>query len=209
MLVLGEVVIVLGVICYIAMRVISALKLKFKYKKPFNWLKELIRMLVVVYTFMVISVTLFPLVLLGDNTYGINSFKSLNYIPLTSIFSDIEQIGTAYDGDTLFMLKLIVKNVGGNILLLMPLGFFAPMLLDMYKRLKNTLLLGLLASLSIECLQFVELLLGIGMGRVVDIDDVICNVLGTVLGFLIYKMIFAILSKAMTPSQQSSELMNN
>ncbi len=178
------------------MRVISALKLK--YKKPFNWLKELIRMLVVVYTFMVISVTLFPLVLLGDNTYGINSFRSLNYIPLMSIFSDIEQIGTAYDGDTLFMLKLIVKNVGGNILLLMPLGFFAPMLLDMYKRLKNTLLLGLVAALSIECLQFIELLFGIGMGRVVDIDDVICNVIGTVLGFLIYRMIFAILSKDMT-----------
>ncbi|WP_370874606.1 VanZ family protein [Guptibacillus hwajinpoensis] len=195
-MVLGEVVIVLGVICYIAMRVISALKLK--YKKPFNWLKELIRMLVVVYTFMVISVTLFPLVLLGDNTYGINSFRSLNYIPLMSIFSDIEQIGTAYDGDTLFMLKLIVKNVGGNILLLMPLGFFAPMLLDMYKRLKNTLLLGLVAALSIECLQFIELLFGIGMGRVVDIDDVICNVIGTVLGFLIYRMIFAILSKDMT-----------
>lgn len=206
MLVDGEVVIVIGIICYIAVRVIFALKLK--YKNSFKWLKELIRMLAVIYIFMVISVTLFPLVL-GDNTYGINSFRSLNYTPLTSIWRDIEQIGTAYDGDTLFMLKLIVKNVGGNILLLMPLGFFAPMLLDMYMRLKNTLLLGLLVSLSIECLQFVELLLGIGMGRVVDIDDVICNVLGTVLGFLIYKMIFAILSKTMTPSQQSSGLMNN
>ncbi|TKD69384.1 VanZ family protein [Pseudalkalibacillus hwajinpoensis] len=206
MLVDGEVVIVIGIICYIAVRVIFALKLK--YKNSFKWLKELIRMLAVIYIFMVISVTLFPLVL-GDNTYGINSFRSLNYTPLTSIWRDIEQIGTAYDGDTLFMLKLIVKNVGGNILLLMPLGFFAPMLLDMYKRLKNTLLLGLLVSLSIECLQFVELLLGIGMGRVVDIDDVICNVLGTVLGFLIYKLIFSILSKAMTPSQQSSGLMNN
>jgi glycopeptide antibiotics resistance protein len=46
--------------------------------------------------------------------------------------------------------------------------------------------LGLLVSVSIECLQLVELVIDVGFGRTVDIDDVICNVIGTVIGYLIY-----------------------
>lgn len=66
-------------------------------------------MLAVIYIFMVISVTLFPVVL-GDNTYGINSFRSLNYTPLTSIWRDIEQIGTAIASSVIRLQVSGVKN---------------------------------------------------------------------------------------------------
>jgi glycopeptide antibiotics resistance protein len=67
-----------------------------------------------------------------------------------------------------------------------PLGFLVPVLWKDCKRIKNILMIGLIVSLSIESLQFVECLLGVGLGRIIDIDDVICNVFGTILGYLIY-----------------------
>jgi glycopeptide antibiotics resistance protein len=73
----------------------------------------------VIYILMVISVTMFSIVIGMNEGF---SFRSVNLIPLVSIFSEIRQIGTAYGGDSVFMIKLIVRNVGGNILLLMPLG---------------------------------------------------------------------------------------
>lgn len=70
------------------------------------------------------------------------------------------------------------KQVFGNILLFVPLGFF----ISKYCRLKNLggiMLISLLSSLSIETVQHF-------IGRSFDIDDVILNVCGGVIGFLIY-----------------------
>jgi glycopeptide antibiotics resistance protein len=84
------------------------------------------------------------------------------------------------------MIELIAKNIGGNILLLMPLGFCTPILFHKFNRFRNVVLLGLFMSICIECIQFVELLSGIVLWRSVDIDDVVCNVIGAVFGYLIY-----------------------
>ncbi|MBP2243060.1 glycopeptide antibiotics resistance protein [Cytobacillus eiseniae] len=189
----GGIVIVFGFICYIVLRVII-LVLKLKQKRSVFWLKELIRFLFVLYILMVASVTLFPLYIGASHIEF--SYKVINYIPLISIFRDISQVGIAYSGDTLFMIKLIVRNVGGNILMFMPLGFLLPLLWGKFKRLKNTIIIGLIISLSIESLQFVQCLFGVVFTRTIDIDDVICNVLGTFLGFCIYKLIILVLGKS-------------
>ncbi|WP_236620300.1 VanZ family protein [Sporolactobacillus laevolacticus] len=47
---------------------------------------------------------------------------------------------------------------------------------------------GLLVSVAIETLQFIEILFGTSI-RVADIDDVICNGAGAALGYLIYKIL--------------------
>ncbi|ALC80462.1 hypothetical protein AM592_01835 [Bacillus gobiensis] len=97
---------------------------------------------------MVVSVTLFPLALWID--YNIEHIKyCLNLIPLVSILKDFGQIGKAYDGDIIFMIEILIKNVGGNILLFIPLGFLVPILSKKYKHFKSTLLLGFLVSLCI------------------------------------------------------------
>lgn len=156
-----------------------------KYKKQIRveWVKEVLRFLSVIYISMVVSVTLFPIAL-GFNDESIFS-RTLNLVPLASIIKDFNQIGTAYDGDIIFMISLIVRNVGGNILLLMPLGFLAPFLWNKAKSLKGITILGLVFSVTIELLQLLETLAG-GWGRITDIDDVICNVLGVAIGFLVY-----------------------
>ncbi|WP_078411308.1 VanZ family protein [Priestia abyssalis] len=188
----GRVIIVLGVICYLVGRVIF-LRVKYKNTKTVYSLKEVIKFLFVLYILMVVSVTLFPLALWID--FNIEHIKyGLNFVPFVSILKDISQIGVAYDGDVVFMIGLIIRNVGGNILLLMPLGVLVPILSYKFRQFKNTVLLGFFISTSIEFIQFFELLAG-GWGRTVDIDDVICNVIGVSFGYLIYKIMFRIADK--------------
>ncbi|WP_242213385.1 VanZ family protein [Bacillus cereus group sp. BfR-BA-01383] len=186
----GSLFIILVVICYLIVR---GILIGVKNKKHVIWWKEIISFLFMVYICMVVAVTLFPLPIgFPSNIENLN--RSVNIIPFTSIIKDINQIGSAYDGDVLFMIGLIVRNVGGNILLLMPLGFLAPILWDKYKKVKNTILLGFAISVSIELLQLTESLFS-GVGRITDIDDVICNVQGSIFGYCIYKIFLKLATK--------------
>ncbi|MCU5376193.1 VanZ family protein [Bacillus cereus] len=186
----GSTFILLGVICYLIVRSIF---IGVRSKKDVNWWKELISFLFVIYIGMVIAVTLFPIPI-GFPT-GIENIRlSINIIPFASIIKDIGKIGIAYDGDVLFMIGLIVRNVGGNILLLMPLGFLAPIIWDICKKIKNTILLGLAISISIELLQLIESLFSSWI-RITDIDDVICNVIGSIVGYFIYKITLMLATK--------------
>lgn len=191
-LISGDLFIRLGIIFYLVGRSIL-IGIRYKKQKQLYLLKEIIGFLFIIYIFMVVSVTLFPLpIYFNTNVEFVH--HSINVIPLESIINDFSQIGVAYDGDVLFMIGLIVRNVGGNILLLMPLGFLAPILWDKFKSFKRITLLGFCVSISIEILQLLETLLG-GWGRITDIDDVICNVLGVMIGYLIYKLLIKIGSK--------------
>ncbi|PRT31879.1 VanZ family protein [Bacillus wiedmannii] len=186
----GSVFIIVGVICYLIVRSIF---IGMKSKKGVNWWKELISFLFVIYIGMVIAITLFPIPI-GFST-GIENIRlSINIIPFASIIKDIGKIGITYDGDVLFMIGLIVRNVGGNILLLMPLGFLAQIIWDKFKKIKNTILLGLAISISIELLQLIESLFSSWI-RITDIDDVICNVIGSIVGYFIYKITLMLASK--------------
>ena len=71
-------------------------------------------------------------------------------------------------------------NVGGNVLLFVPLGFLLPALRPVsWPRL---LLAGLLASASIEGLQLLQYIL-LGEDHVVSSDDVLLNVIGASVGY--------------------------
>ena len=72
-------------------------------------------------------------------------------------------------------------NILGNIFAFSPLGFLLPILFDKCNNVKKILIIGLTVSLSIEVVQVV---FSLGSG---DIDDIILNVFGTILGFWIYK----------------------
>ncbi|MDP4108259.1 MAG: VanZ family protein, partial [Bacillota bacterium] len=97
-----------------------------KNKKPVVWMWEGLKFLFVLYLSLVVAITLFPIII-GHKPNVLNEYRSLNLIPLVTIYRYFSQIGTAYDGDVGFMIELIAKNIGGNLLLLMPLGFCAPL----------------------------------------------------------------------------------
>ncbi len=74
------------------------------------------------------------------------------------------------------------KNLAVNIIMFMPCGFLASFFLKR-NRVWHILIFGIILSVIVEMLQA---LLGVGT---VDIDDVILNTLGTLIGYGIYKLI--------------------
>nr|WP_231607245.1 VanZ family protein [Fictibacillus sp. 18YEL24] len=154
-------------------------------KKPTILLNEMTKLLFVIYCLMVVSVTLFPFPIGFPVEYE-NLSAYLNLTPLVSILKQVSLIGTAYDGDILFMIGLIIRNVGGNILLFVPLGFLVPLIWKSVIHFNHIFLLAIGISVTIELLQLLESIFG-GWGRVTDIDDVICNVAGAILGYYINK----------------------
>lgn len=74
-----------------------------------------------------------------------------------------------------------ITNLFGNIIVFIPLGIFIPILFKKLGGLLKTAAVTLFASLSAEILQRVF------MVGSFDVDDIILNIIGGVLGFLIYK----------------------
>ena len=68
-----------------------------------------------------------------------------------------------------------------NVVLLIPLGIFVPVLWEKVNRLIDIARIGFLFSVFIEITQLIN-------NRQTDIDDVILNTSGAVIGFMIYKL---------------------
>ncbi|WP_066506373.1 VanZ family protein [Abyssisolibacter fermentans] len=71
-------------------------------------------------------------------------------------------------------------NIFGNIIAFMPLGFFLPLIFKRLSKFRYTLIIGVVSSLLIEILQIV---FAVGC---FDIDDIILNSTGIILGYMIY-----------------------
>ena len=97
------------------------------------------------------------------NIAGMRIVLSHNFIPLRGMLTDI-------------------TNSYLNVLLFIPLGVFVPCLWPVYRSMIKTVGLGLMTSLGIEILQIFTF-------RATDINDVITNVAGTMIGYLIGKLI--------------------
>lgn len=80
-------------------------------------------------------------------------------------------------------------NVIGNILLFMPLGFFIPLLFHKKNKLGLIALYGAVASLMIEIIQAFTAM------NLCDIDDIIFNTLGAILGCITFNILYKVLKK--------------
>ena len=72
-----------------------------------------------------------------------------------------------------------LKNTILNILLFVPLGFLLPTIWNEYRSAKKTLIAGFGISLIIEIIQIFTF-------RLTDVDDLITNTVGTILGYYLY-----------------------
>ena len=80
------------------------------------------------------------------------------------------------------------KNLACNIIMFMPFGFLVPLFVKT-RKIWQVFLFGMMLSILIEVVQH---LLKIGIA---DIDDVILNSTGTLVGFGIYKLIYCVALK--------------
>lgn len=83
-------------------------------------------------------------------------------------------------------IKNALYNVVGNILLFVPLGFFIPMLFKKLNNAKKILLYGFIASVTIEFIQYFTPM------NMSDVDDVIFNTMGALLGLACYRAFYKI-----------------
>ncbi|MDQ0352505.1 glycopeptide antibiotics resistance protein [Alkalibacillus filiformis] len=109
-------------------------------------------------------------------TFAYYDDASHNIVPFSSISNYFANF-THYNFNTWFY------NTLGNIIMFIPLGVLIPIVYDRSKRLYQVVLLSFLISLIIEGMQFVT-----GLG-VFDIDDIILNTIGGVIGFTIFKFV--------------------
>lgn len=80
-------------------------------------------------------------------------------------------------------LGAFVLNVFGNVAAFIPCGFFLPIISRRSKKWYNTVLISFLFSLMVELIQLVS-----KVGSF-DVDDLLLNTLGGVIGFILYKLI--------------------
>lgn len=96
-----------------------------------------------------------------------------------------------YDSITLWQhgdKRYFVISLLGNIIMFMPFGFFTPLLWN-NKSLRDSLLAGFLASLTVEICQLPQL------NRTTDIDDLWLNTFGAFLGWMCYKLMLKLFPK--------------
>jgi len=77
--------------------------------------------------------------------------------------------------------KLFFKNVIGNVLMFIPFGYFVNNILK-NRKFYISIILTFITSLSIEIIQMF-------IGRSFDIDDIILNIIGGLLGYLLYRIL--------------------
>ena len=76
----------------------------------------------------------------------------------------------------------------GNVLLLLPLGLLGPVVMPSLRRASRLALVALGCSVAIELAQLAGTSIRL-MNRSVDVDDVILNVAGALLGWLVWRTI--------------------
>jgi len=104
-----------------------------------------------------------------------NDFQSYsnNFIPFREIF----RYKNIHD-------PLFIWNVQGNIILFIPFGFIIADLINLKSGKHNiwlTMLVSFITSISIEIIQMF-------IGRSFDIDDIILNLLGAIIGHLVFRL---------------------
>ncbi len=128
--------------------------------------------LFVLYIILAFSITLFPI---PFQESGVSGYTH-NFIPLKSIISSFNA-----------GFRPMLYSVVGNIIITMPFGFLITMLRK-DKKFLSSLIFIVGFSLLIELLQ---LAIGAGIGywyRNVDVDDLLLNTIGGIIGWGIYKI---------------------
>lgn len=96
-------------------------------------------------------------------------YWGISLIPFATIRSYIKYSGIFH----------ALLNILGNVILFIPIGFIFPLILIRYRDLKRIAVLSISISLFIEFIQFF-------VGRSCDIDDLILNFVGGIIGYTIF-----------------------
>lgn len=107
-------------------------------------------------------------------------------IPTLGEYKRMSQLGEAFFNPNINLIPFsggISLSFILNILLFIPLGFLCPLIGKTFQCVKNTFLAGFGLSLFIEIVQLFTL------HRATDINDLFTNVIGSVIGYLCFRLV--------------------
>lgn len=134
------------------------------------------------YIISLIAVTMFPIPIQWLKEIWIYWWNDNNFIPFLSIFDILSN-------DNLDI-TIKIKQVIGNIIIFIPMWFFIPFIWKNKNYFKKALLIGILSTFSIELLQYIISLILWFSYKITDIDDIILNTLGFIIGFILYNLFY-------------------
>ena len=147
---------------------------------PLLWLGRVIRLSFlrfcalsgfVVYALAVVHVTMFPLNIVPSSMRSDDLISSsVNLVPFSNA------------GEVSFAL---------NVIMMMPFGFLLPLISRRAQSLKSITIAGFVTSAAIEGMQFL-MLVTLGNRRIVDVDDLIANTGGTIIGYVAFVAMFGV-----------------
>lgn len=159
-------------------------------KRKNKFLKICCHIIFIIYFVLLIKIVLFKyrgLIATFDNLISgeLSGFRSYNIIPFQSIWEFTKLMVSGY-------FSRGFNNIVGNIFVFFPFGYFIPLLYKKCQNVKIVILAGFCVSLFFEISQY---FLYLGSA---DIDDVILNLLGVILGFLFFKTVNRIIYEKQT-----------
>ena len=138
-------------------------------------MKKALKLLLYI-TFVIYLAALNKILFGGFRGYIEYAFYSVNLVPFSTIMSYINAIA-----NNTMNIDIPVKNLLGNLLLFLPMGIYLPCILKKLRSFKSTMLCIFILLVGVELIQFVT------MRGAFDIDDLILNMLGALIGFIIFK----------------------
>jgi glycopeptide antibiotics resistance protein len=153
---------------FVSLVILISFRLSYIYK---NKVKVVLYKEIFLFFFAFYILCLFQIVTSTDvsGTHGIN----------LTLFKEMTryQLGT----------RLFYRNIIGNIIMFIPFGFFTSYYLKLERK-TFVFFLSVIVSIVIELIQ-------LNIGRAFDIDDILLNIVGSMLGYFLYRIIDRIFGK--------------
>lgn len=146
-------------------------------KEKINKSKYILYVIFIIYILLLIKIVLFKYYSLSQIIKGdvSLSIRSANLIPFKTVADFMEMKDTN--------LLRAFSNIFGNIGIFMPLGYFLPALFKKFNKLTRVIAVSVALSMFFECTQYFYYL------GALDIDDLILNSIGAIIGYFIYYLI--------------------
>lgn len=142
---------------------------------------ELIRLAFSIYIIVIISLSFFPVFYdtsIHDPKYMPQSFNLIPFHTIVGVFS----VFSAKEFSFYYKISIFCYNIASNLFLFIPLGFLLPALNKIFIKKSAAVIFSILFSTVIEIVQYAEAAFGLASDVGADIDDVILNLFGTLLG---------------------------
>ena len=146
---------------------------------PLLWITKVVRLSLlrfgalsafIVYAVAMIHVTMFPIKIVPE------SMRPDGLVSSSIILSPLANVS-----DISFAL---------NVIMMMPLGFLLPLIAPKLGSLKSITFTGLVTSAAIEGMQLL-MMLTLGNRRIVEVDDLIANTSGAIIGYIAFVAMFS------------------